>query len=408
MAGVNIGNVGLLYIKYQNDITETLNQEALSYKDPRQELWRGLQIEGRIHNARSAALGNTEDGAAFPAAERQKYTPYKVSRRFFHAIIQLTGGVMAAAKKSPQVARDAVESEVRGMLKGAMKYMNGMYFRDGTGVVSTVNGTGGISGGKAIDVEVDQALMLWECGSFDVYDATLTTKRGTVTVEHTEQLLNASGNSLVNFDALLPAGTIAGDKLVWRDSVNKTISGLDALIDDSPVTFQAVDVGDVPRYSSLVLDNGGSDQQLDPQLLRQFLSGLYQKTGKKPGALTLYASPWQIQEFEEMYEGELRFSPSDKTTGQEVTGFQSALGRIRYKAETDCPRDKLFAADLTQIYKATQKPLGWRLQGGQMFLRSDSANVWTATMDEVCQLYIKDRRTSGKLTNLDEQANIAY
>jgi hypothetical protein len=56
----------------------------------------------------------------------------------------------------------------------------------------------------------------------------------------------------------------------------------------------------------------------------------------------------------------------------------------------------------------TQKPLGWRLQGGQIFLRSDTANVWTATMDEVSELYIKDRHTSGKIEDLTSDAVIGF
>ena len=109
-----------------------------------------------------------------------------------------------------------------------------------------------------------------------------------------------------------------------------------------------------------------------------------------------------------MYEGELRLSSKDKVVGLDTVTFQSALGRVRLKADTDAPKDKLFAADRPQIVRATQKPLGWRLQGGALFLRSDVSNEYTATMDEVCEMFIRERRTSGKITNLSEDANIAY
>jgi len=122
----------------------------------------------------------------------------------------------------------------------------------------------------------------------------------------------------------------------------------------------------------------------------------------------VYGSPWQVKEFEEMYEGELRLSSSDKVVGLDTTTFQSALGRVRLKADTDCPKDKLFAADRSELTRYEHKPLGWRLQGSSLFLRSDVANEYTATMDEICELAIGDRRTSGKITDLSHDANIAY
>jgi hypothetical protein len=402
MAGVNIGNVNLLYIKYQNDILETLNQEALSYKDPQQEDAPGLKIEGRIHVARSGSLGPSTDGGAFSVARRQDYIAYEVTRRFFQASIQLTGGVMAAARKSPQVPRDVVDSEVRGMLTDALKYNNGMYFRDGTGVVATAYNTF-----TGTTLHVDDASMLWEGATFDVYDSTLATFRGTIQASSIAQALNGSGYAVVTLAANGPAGATSGDKIVWRNGVNAAISGLDSLIDDTGTTFQGVNVANYPRYSSLVMSSA-ADRPISPQLLRQFLAGLYMKAGKKPGMLKVYASPWQGKEFEEMYEGELRFTPGDKQSGRESLSFQSALGGVNYELDTDCPKDKLFAADLSQLVKMTQKPLGWRLQGGQIFLRSDQSNVWTATMDEVAELYIKERRTSGKIEDLTHDATIAY
>jgi hypothetical protein len=328
-------------------------------------------------------MGNNEDGGAFPVAEKQSYVSYEVVRRFFQASIQLTGGIMAAGKRAPTVARDAVESEVRGMLTGVLKHHNGMYFRDGTGVVATaMNNFGG-----STSLQANDARMLWDGVTYDVYNATLAVHRGTITVSSTAQALNGSGYAVVTLSANAPAACVSTDVIVWRNSVSKAFSGLDILIDDAVTPFQGVNVATYPRYASLVLSNSGVPRPISSQLLRQFLAGLWMKSGKKSGSLKLYASPWQAKEFEEMYEGELRYSPNDKSNGREVTSFQSSLGRISYEIDTDMLNDKLFAADLSQIHRAEQKALGWRLQGGEIFLRSDQANVYTATMDEICELH---------------------
>lgn len=407
MAGVNIGNAGLQTINYLlDDVRETLNHESkVRSLVKKGKKWTGSHLEGRLHVNRSGALNASEDGGAMPSASKQGYVPFKSYRKFLHASIQLTDGAMAAVKK-PNAAKDAVQSEVRGMMRDVIKWENGMFCRDGSGSVGQL--ADATLATQATDVPVTDARMLWENQgqpiTFQVYSnsgGSPSTLRGDVTVSTVESTPDANGNFLVNFGGTL-SGATTDDHLVWNNSINRVFTGLDSLIDDSATTFQAVNVATYPRYSSLVMDNSGTLRALTPKMFRQMLAGIYQKTGKLASGLKVLTNSWQSIEVEELYEGELRLTPSSKVAGLDIPSFQSSLGRIDIMTDCDALYHKIFFADFSQISRSVQRPLGWRKQGGNIFLRSDSTATWTATLMEISEMYIDERHSSGKIEDLSE------
>ena len=409
MAGVNIDNVGLTFTRFLDGVVETLNHTSKSRNLVRKDdNWTGSHIEGRIHTARSTAIGYVEDGGAFPTADKQDYETYKAFRKFIVGSIQLTDGAMATAAKSPNVARDVITSEVKGMMNNILKFENGMFFRDGTGTVATLAGS---PASASSNVEVDDARMLWDGGTYEVRDsADITTLHGSVVLDNVESAPNASGNMLTNWDSALSSSAASGDFLVWNGSVNRAITGLDKLIDDGTGTFQNVNVANNPRYTSLVLDNGSTKRDLTPSLFRQMLAGIMSRTGsERPSdGLTVLCNSWQAINVEELYEGELRLTPDSKVGGLSVASFQSSLGKIDIMVDTDALYNKMFFADFSKIYRAVQKQLGWRREGGSIFKRSDVSGVWTATAMEIAELYIKERHTCGKIEDLSETKKTAY
>jgi hypothetical protein len=416
MAGVNIPNVGLAYTRYLQGVVETLNMVSKARTLTKQDdNWTGDHIEGRVHVRPSGALGATEDGGAFSVPNKQTYVPFKAYRKFIQGSIQLTDGVMAAASGTQNVAKDVTTSEVKGLMKEILKFENLMFFRDGTGsVAQLVNDETG-----STDLEVTDARGLWEGVTYDLYDSTdgdliednpASTSHGTCTIDSVEQALT-SGNYRVNLTASIPAAAEQYDHLVWKGSLNRCPTGLDALVDDSLTgTFQGVTTGTYPKYTALVMDNSGTNRDLTPTLFRQMLAGLMQKSGndRPSSGLTVLCNSWQAINVEELYEGELRLTSDSKTGGLAVSSFQSALGKIDIVVDVDCLHNKMFFVDFSKIYRAVQQPLKWRKQGGQIFQRSDVAGVWTATALEIMDYYIKERHTCGKIEDLSQSPVISF
>jgi len=413
MAGVNIDNVGLTFTRFLDGVVETLNHTSKSRNLVRKDdNWTGSHIEGRLHTARSTAIGYVADGGAFPTADKQDYATYRAARKFIVGSVQLTDGAMATAAKSPNVARDVITSEVKGMMNNILKFENGMFFRDGTGKVATL--ANGEAAAKTALVEVDDARMLWDGGTYQVFPEGMTagTSDGDISISSVDAALTAGGSPTVSLGGSgLPALTADQDVIVWNGSLNKAITGLDKLIDDALVAdFQFVSTTNFPRYTSMVLDNGGTNRDLTPTLFRQLLAGIMSRTGsERPSdGLTVLCNSWQAINIEELYEGELRLTPDSKVAGISVASFQSSLGRIDIMVDTDCLYNKMFFADFSKIYRAVQKPLGWRREGGSIFKRSDVSGVWTATAMEIAELYIKERHTCGKIEDLNETKSTAY
>lgn len=406
-AGLNVGNANTQFIDYEKQIIELMVDDAVAYTEPRREKWSGLKKEGRMHTTRSSAHGWTEDGGAFSEPERQQYVSWELYQRYFQGSIQLSGGALNTLRSSPNVAVDAVDSEMRIQTKDIPKLHNVMFFGDGTGKIGTVQT---VTGSPVTSFTIDDARALFDGATVDVYSSG-GTLRGTLVLGVLSEAQTAAGY----FTCSATGGTaqstvVATDILYWRNSKGKVYSGLDRLIEDSTVgSFQGVTIASVPRFTSYVNDNSGTLRPIDALLLRTTLAALYRKTGKDiTKSHTVFGAPEQVMNFEEMYQGDFRFTPGNKTVGTPVNAFASALGNVKYRIEVDCPRTKLFLADMSQIVYYTKKKLGWRLQGGQMFLRSDKNNVWTATLDEIGEMAIWDRRSSAKIVDLEHDNTVAF
>jgi len=412
MAGVNSSNVGLVYTNYLQEVSETLNHQAKGRQLCKKEKsWTGTHLEWRVHTGRTSAVGFVDDGGQFPTPDKQDYVSARAYRRMMAGKIQLTDGVLAVAKKSPNVARDVITSEVKGLMRDLLKMENFFFFRDGSGKVATVMVN--YAGGTPTLVEVDDPRGLWEGAQFDLYASGGTLRATQAAVSTIASAPDATDYAQVTLSGNASTAMVATDYLTWKGATSSnTITGLKALIDDTSTTnFQYVSTTSVPRYTSLVMGNSGTARELTPNLFRQMLAGIKQKAGNDAPAkgLTVLASNWDAINVEELYEGDMRLSPSDKVGGLAIQSFQSALGKIDIVTDADMLLGSMFFGDFGQIYRGVQKPLAWRKDGqASIFKRNDEAGVYTATALEIAEYLIKERHTSGRLDDLSYSRSTVY
>lgn len=405
MAGVNVDNVGLTYLHILDGVTETLNQASKLRSKVRQNYqWTGSHLEHKLHTARNHAIKFMNDGSTFPVADKEDYSSMKVGRKIVGGSIQLTDASMATASKSAEVAMDVVSSATEGLMKGIMKFENFFGSRDGTGKVGAIAQT---TSASATTIYVDDARALWDGASYQVYNS--TTLVGTITVSKVAAALTSSGYATVTI-AANGLTLVAGYNIYWDGAYGIAYTGLDSLTDDASTTFQNISTTNFPRWTSMVLDNSGTKRDLDPVLFRQVMAGIFHKTGDDlpVNGLDCLGTAWQLANLDELYESSLRLAPDSNTTGVATPSFQSSLGKVTMNADSDAPYNKIFLTDYSQIFRGVQKKLGWRVQNGQIFLRSDTSPVWTATALEISELYIKGRNSSGKIEDLNETIKTAY
>lgn len=399
MAGVNIDNVGLTFINYLEGVDRSLNDKSKArtlFKTQHKD-WTGAQLEWRVHVKRSGAIQAIDDGGALPVANRQQYTAAKVGRKMTSGSLQLTDGVMATASGSKYVAKDVLESEMEGLMTEFLNFENFFLYRNGDGVVATAQ-----SGTSGTTLKVNDARGLWDGVDYDVYDSTLATFRGTITISSVANDPDAStGYGSVTLTASVPTGTIATDKIVWKNSASKVMSGLEKLITDSG-TIQNISATSFPRHTSFVFDNSGTARDLTPSLYRQLQAVLAQRASSDPNeGLTVIGSADLMVTIDELYESQLRVTPDSDTGGLAMPQFQSSLGKFKVLSEKDAPYGKLWFCDFGQLHRGVQKKLGWRTdKNGAIFKRSDTAAVYTATALEISELYIRERNSSAVITDL--------
>ena len=139
MAGVSIDTFGASFVDYLPGVTETLNDTVVVRKLANKSYkWQGANISFFVHTARNHAIGNIQDGGAFPVPDKQDYVEAKAFRRFMAGSVQITDGQLANAATTKNAAIDAVTSELKGMMDGMGTYEGFMSYRDGTGSVGIV------------------------------------------------------------------------------------------------------------------------------------------------------------------------------------------------------------------------------------------------------------------------------
>lgn len=410
---VGIDDFGALFVKYLPGVIESLNNSCPARQIPLGNLkWEGDNLQKSVHVKRNVGLTMTVDGGAIPVSGKQTYVFAKALRRFLVGSVKVTDGILATAATTANAAISVTESELTGLLDNMRTLENFFWTRDGSGMVANcgVDVTATAAGDT---FTVDDARGLWDGQDYEVRTSgTSTIVVASVQVRSTARTPTAAGEFTVTCEGSM-TGAAAGDDIYWKtgnmSAYNRAITGLDKLIDDATGTFQNVNVTTYPRYTSPVLGNSGTKRPLTPTLFRQLLAMIKQESGNDASSdLTVLTSVWDMLNHEELYEGELRLSPTDRVGGLDIPTFQSSFGRFSVMTDPHAPYGTMFFIDRSQITYARQKELSWRGGDKGIFQRDDNNLGWSATALSIGELFIEDRRRCGKIEDLKVNAKTAY
>jgi hypothetical protein len=246
---------------------------------------------------------------------------------------------------------------------------------------------------------------LWDGVTYDVYSSG-GTFRGTILVNSVAQ---ATDNTTFYATATLNAalsGLVATDLIVWKDSYNICPRGLAALITDTG-TLQNISAATYPRHTSFVKAINGD---LSTQNMRRFQAALYAKSGnRKTDGLACISSPGIMSVFDELFEGEVRYTADSKVGGAAFGAFQSSFGQVKVIPHKHSTFGVLYFADTKQIYRGNNQKLTWRKQGQTNALVASQTSLKSVgTLLEIYEFYIRQRISSGKMTGLTDPRLCAY
>jgi len=403
--GQNIsGHLNAMYQNILTGVTETLNQSTLPRKLFTEYPWHGSHIEHALHTKRGLAVKFGSDGSSFPTPHGQAYEKIKVGRKMMLGSISLTDAVLAAAAKSPEVAIDAMSAESEGIMNDIGVLDTFLSYRDGTGKLASVMES--YAGGTPTLVEVDDARCLFPTVEYDLYSAA-GVFRSVVKIKAVNSTTDANGYAQVYLETgTQDTAMVAGDGLYLKDSKDLAYTGLDGLIDDTITgTFQNVAMDTNRHWTSLVFDNSGVNRDLTPELLRNFIASVAQRSDDYLATekeYVLLGSKFVSVVLDEMFQSALRLAPSDNTIGLKAPTFQTSNGKLVVQGHRLAPYHKLFMPEAGDLKRGYHKKLSWRLDGGQILNRSDNVSIYTGTLIEFAENFIIKRRGSGKLVDINE------
>jgi hypothetical protein len=412
---------GAQFIKYLPDyINDYYSPKSLLKNlSLKKRAWTGDRVLKKMIYQQNTGVGYTESGGNLPQSGTPRYTEVQYGRRYLVASARVGDDAIATSKGDGAIigaTKDIIRStfDTVGMLEDYLVP------RDGSGVITTLGSVTNCIAGGFITV-ADGRMMVPDAhceiragtahGGFAVGDLITS-----FAVRSKQTAMVASEARIFPTTAVPNVGQIQTDYITWgqgsTSSYGRAITGFSRLIDDSLVgTFQGVTLANFPQFTSVVLSNGGAQQNLTFSLLRRMLATLAQRSAVgQVSNMLVWTSAWDNLNFEEAGQGELRVSPTDRIGGRVVQKFQSVFGEFSVMTHAFAPYGEMTFLDRSTVELFTQQEMDWRpaSDAGGIFSRSNDNLSYVASMLGIYDLGIHERSKCGKITNLNVTPLISY
>lgn len=414
MSGLTLENANILMKKYEPLIVRTLSEGAVTHQDFQTRPWKGDACEVHINARRNAGVGANTAGGAWKEAGHVSHLKAQIYRSFVDGAISLDDAIEAAAQGEGAV-QEATAQEIAGVTESMSYLLNSIAFGDGSGKVGSLNAD--ISTNLIVIDHTDlflPQLLNWPGAKLDVYDG--NTFMGTVEIGKMGNAAGA-GNSVglaasgeIQFEVVAGHGVDAdsGDDLYWKGTSGSSFglmpNGFNSLIDDIDATFQNIDTGEHPQYTSYVDANGGTPRAPDVEMFQRVLANLRLKSGIPNQELITYMNPATMAMLDRI-EGTLeRYFVNDRVVGRAVDGVQTNQGKVMPKAVNACPDNQAFLVDKSQLVRYVQKEVGFVRRGGNVLWPSTTSKQFIGHLHGIFENAIMARNTSARIDDLDATA----
>ena len=177
-------------------------------------------VDGRlarhsIHTGRSGGIGARREGVALPAADQQRHSTVPIPVRWNTARIQLTVQLMKMATGNPGAFVNALENEMGGIKRDAMRDINRQLFGTSNGVMATCGTTSASATIQLLATTPESAMYHFYVGRvIDVGTVaspqTVASNRTITAVDIDNRTITVSGATMSTTSSTRPAGPSPG------------------------------------------------------------------------------------------------------------------------------------------------------------------------------------------------------
>jgi hypothetical protein len=404
------------YKEYLDNLNEA--NFILSQVETRKDTVQGRIARHAVHLGRSSGVGARAEGGTLPTAANQSYATVPVPVRYVYGRIQLSGPTIKQAVTDRGAFIDALDAEMEGIKKDAMKDVNRQLWGTSNGVIAQCGTTttsatvvlASTTGSTALRQLFFDGGMVVDIGTV-ASPATVASARSITAVDEVNKTITISGATISttasHFVFRSGAGGASSNTGQPGDGQIE-LTGLQTIVDDTAV-LHTINPSTQPKWKSYVNSNGGTNRSITETLITGSIMKTLTNSGKKPSLLVsaegvnlaisnLLLSLKRNMEQTNLkggYAGIQFYSPSVSGKGDEAP---TAL-----YADFDCPNNRLYGIN-PDVLTYHQVGDGFQFMDldGAVMNRKPDVDAYEATLYAYGELACKQRNAHFVIKDITE------
>jgi len=404
------------YKEYLDNLNEA--NFILSQVETRKDTVQGRIARHAVHLGRSSGVGARAESGTLPTAANQSYATVPVPVRYVYGRIQLSGPTIKQAVTDRGAFIDALDAEMEGIKKDAMKDVNRQLWGTSNGVIAQCGTTSSSTtvvlasstGTTALRQLFFDGGMVVDIGTV-ASPTTVASARTVTSVDETNKTIAISGAAVTtsssHFVFRSGAGGASNNSGQPGDGQIE-LTGLQTIVDDTAV-LHTINPSSQPKWKAYVNSNSGTNRSVTESLITGSIMKVLTNSGKKPSLLVsaegvnlaisnLLLSLKRNMEQTQLkggYAGIQFYSPSVSGKGDEAP---TAL-----YADFDCPNNRLYGIN-PEVLVFHQVGDGFQFMDldGAVMNRKPDQDAYEATLYMYGELACKQRNAHFVIKDLTE------
>ena len=404
------------YKEYLDNLNEA--NFILSQVETRKDTVQGRIARHAVHLGRSSGVGARSENGTLPTAGNQAYATVPVPVRYVYGRIQLSGPTIRQAVTDRGAFIDALDAEMEGIKKDAMKDVNRQLWGTSNGVIAQCGTTSSSTtvvlasstGSTALRQLFFDGGMVVDIGTV-ASPSTVASARTVTSVDETNKTIAISGAAVTTSSShyVFRSGAGGASSNTGQPGDGQVeLTGLQTIVDDTAV-LHTINPSSQPKWKSYVNSNGGTNRSVTESLITGSIMKVLTNSGKKPRLLVsaegvnlaisnLLLSLKRNMEQTQLkggYAGIQFYSPSVSGKGDEAP---TAL-----YADFDCPNNRLYGVN-PEVLVFHQVGDGFQFMDldGAVMNRKPDQDAYEATLYMYGELACKQRNAHFVIKDLTE------
>lgn len=404
------------YKEYLDNLNEA--NFILSQVETRKDTVQGRIARHAVHLGRSSGVGARAEGGTLPTAANQSYATVPVPVRYVYGRIQLSGPTIKQAVTDRGAFIDALDAEMEGIKKDAMKDVNRQLWGTSNGVIAQCGTTSSATtvvlasttGSTALRQLFFDGGMVVDIGTV-ASPTTVASARTITSVDETNKTIAISGAAVTTSSShfVFRSGAGGASSNTGQPGDGQVeLTGLQTIVDDTAI-LHTINPSSQPKWKSYVNSNSGTNRSITETLITGSIMKTLTNSGKKPSLLVsaegvnlaisnLLLSLKRNMEQTNLkggYAGIQFYSPSVSGKGDEAP---TAL-----YADFDCPNNRLYGINPdVLVYHQVGDGFQFMDLDGAVMNRKPDVDAYEATLYAYGELACKQRNAHFVIKDITE------